>query len=324
VRLVRRSIDATALDLAGATVLTEAATGAYAVTPTIAALGGADTVVAVTKESRYGTVAEVAEQTHAIADLAGVSERITIESKITPEIVAAADVVTNSGHLRPIDAQIANWMRPGAVVPLMFEAWEIDLGRDDVDLEALRDRGVRFAGTNERHPEIDVFSYLAPMAVALLTVGAISARGSRLLVLCDNPFMPYLQEGLSASGAHVVAAASLSEHDLDDDLDAIVVALSPTGAPVLNDDEVALIAERSPAAVLLQFWGDLPRASCASLGVPCVPVEPPRPGHMGILPSAIGPEPVVRLQTGGLKVASILLVDEARWHPEDRSYLDEV
>ena len=64
----------------------------------------------------------------------------------------AADIVTNSGHVRPIDARIAGWMRPDAVVPLMFEAWEIDMGRDDVDLAALRDRGIRYAGTNERHP----------------------------------------------------------------------------------------------------------------------------------------------------------------------------
>ena len=59
-------------------------------------------------------------------------------------------------------------MRPGTVVPLMFEAWEIDLGRHDVDLAALSAHGVRFAGTNERHPAVDVFSYLGPMAVKLL------------------------------------------------------------------------------------------------------------------------------------------------------------
>ena len=29
-------------------------------------------------------------------------------------------------------------------------------------------------------------------------------------------------------------------------------------------------------------------------------------GHMGVLPSAVGPEAIVRLQTGGLKVGEVL------------------
>ena len=36
-----------------------------------------------------------------------------------------ADVVTNSGHVRPIDAETVAWMKPTAVVPLMYEAWEL-------------------------------------------------------------------------------------------------------------------------------------------------------------------------------------------------------
>ncbi|HZI54747.1 MAG TPA: hypothetical protein VFD56_13620, partial [Chitinophagaceae bacterium] len=50
------------LDLSGKVVLTEAATGAYIVTPVIAALAGAE-VYAFTKDTRYGTVADVKKQT---------------------------------------------------------------------------------------------------------------------------------------------------------------------------------------------------------------------------------------------------------------------
>ena len=125
----------------------------------------------------------------------------------------AADVVTNSGHIRPIDARVINWMRPSAVVTLMFEAWEIDIGHDDVDLAALRARGIRFEGTNERHPAVDVFSYLGPMAVALLTQAGVSTYASRLLLVCDNPFMPYLQGGLERSGATVRTRARFDAGD---------------------------------------------------------------------------------------------------------------
>jgi hypothetical protein len=47
------------------------------------------------------------------------------------------------------------------------------------------------------------------------------------------------------------------------------------------------------------------------------PAETPRPGHMGILPSALGPEPIVRLQSGGLKVGQVLAGGRDRASAED-------
>ena len=44
----------------------------------------------------------------------------------------------------------------------------------------------------------------------------------------------------------------------------------------------------------------------AELNVPVHPDKAPGIGHMGILPSGIGPEAVVRLQAGGLKVGELL------------------
>jgi len=55
-----------------------------------------------------------------------------------------------------------------------------------------------------------------------------------------------------------------------------------------------------------QFWGDLDRAELASQGVAFWPIESPLPGHQGVLPSDLGPEPVVRLQAGGLKVGELM------------------
>jgi hypothetical protein len=322
VRLIRRAVDATALDLDGATVLTEAATGAYSVTPVVAALGGARSVVAVTHDSRHGTVADATRETCALAELAGVADRVSVVTRLTDDHVGAADVVTNSGHVRPIDAELLARMRPDAVVPLMFEAWEIDLGRDDVDLEAMRARGIRYAGTNERHPAVDVFSFLGPTAAKLLNDAGVAVYGSRLVLLCDNPFLPYLRDGLSRIGAHVSVASSLADADLDEDVDAVVVALAPTAHDVLTTADVERVAARAPGALVAQFWGDVPRDACRDAGVACVPATEPARGHMGILLSALGPEPIVRLQTGGLKVASILRRPTDSWSDEDRRYVD--
>ena len=321
--LMRTAIAACRLDLTGRVVLTEAATGAYAVTPALAALAGAERVIALTQSSRHGPAARGEAETMELAAAAGVAGRVEVVAERRPELVAAADVITNSGHVRPIDAEMASWMRPTAVVPLMFEAWELLPDRGDLDLPALRRRGVRVAGTNERHPAVAVFSYLDVMACKLLLDAGVAVRGSKLLLLCDNPFGPYLHHGLAAAGAGV-EACTLPVEATSDRFDAVVVALRPRSGPVLGPDEVTHVAERWPGAVVAQFWGDLDRAMLATAGVPFWPLDPPGQGRMGVLPSAVGPEPIVRLQAGGLKVAEVLLRPERQRTGTDEEFVDAI
>lgn len=316
-RLVCEAVERCALDLSGARVLTEAASGAYVVTPVIAAVSGAR-VVALTADSRYGTAAQVKASTMALASKLGVIDRIVIATQREAEHFAAADVITNSGHVRPIVGELAAAIRPGSVLSLMFESWEAQVGRLDIDVDGLRDRGVQIAGTNERHPHVDVFSYLGPMAVAELADAGVSAYRGHIAVLCDNAFRDYIVDGLKAAGADVDVAASLDGLSSDSP-DALLVALQPTGASVLSADDLYRIGTSWPDCVLVQFWGDIDRARCP---VACWPVVAPPAGHMGVLPSRLGPEPIVRLQAGGLKVAQVLLTPPNARTAQDMEYVD--
>jgi hypothetical protein len=322
-RLVRRSVAECALDLEGTVVLTEAATGAYVVTPVVAALAGAHHVFALSRPTRYGSVAEVTHETMDLAVRSGVADRIEIVTEKTEQVVAAADIITNSGHLRPLDARMIGWMRADAVVPLMFEAWELDRNRADVDIDALLGRGIRTAGTNERNPAVDVFNYLGPMAVKQLTDAAVAVRHSRILVMCDNPFAAFLREGLRSAGADV-EVVPVVPRTFDSDLDAVVVAMQPTGDPVFGEADARGLFSAAPGAVVTQFWGDVDRDGLARVGVSCWPPHAPSAGHMGVLPSALGPEAIVRLQTGGLKVGSVLRLAPAERTPDEAAFLDEL
>ena len=92
---IEDAIDRLELDLSGKVVLTEAATGAYIVTPVIAALAGAE-VYAFTKDTRYGTVADVTKQTNELVDLfINKKPSLTIIDKLTPEIIGKAYIITN-------------------------------------------------------------------------------------------------------------------------------------------------------------------------------------------------------------------------------------
>jgi hypothetical protein len=296
-RLMCAAIDRCNLSLDGFVVLTEAATCAYAVTPVLAAMAGAQ-VFAVTRNTSFGTVEQVRQSTTALADLCGVVDRVEVFEQIPERALGTADIVTNSGHVRPIGAAMVARMKQGAVIPLMYESWEF---RDsDVDLDACARRGTAVAGTNECHPAVDVFCFLGIMAVKLLLDAGVAVYGSDVVLLCDNPFAPFIEKGLVGTGARVRCVRQLAAAA---NCDAIVVAMAPAGAPAIS---AAKIARYFPGAVVAEFWERIDRRALDDCGVPYWPVEDVAPGHMGILPSAVGPEPVVRLQCGGLKVGEIM------------------
>jgi hypothetical protein len=303
VRLMNTAIARCRLDLSGCTILTEAATGAYVVTPVLAARAGAR-VYALASGTSYASVGELRQVTTEVAEIAGVANRIRLVTEKSAAIVGAADIVTNSGQVRPIDAAMIAAMKPTAVIPLMYESWEYR--RSDLDLEACRAHGIRVAGTNERHPAVDVFSFLGVMAVKQLHDAGVAVYRSHILVLCDNSFAPFIIHGLRNSGAEVTHAPGLTGDALGPHCDAVLLALQPGQHPVFTAGDAKLLGEKAPGAILVQFWGDADRGGLARAGVPVWPEPAPPAGHMGILPSAVGPEAVIRLQAGGLKVGELL------------------
>jgi hypothetical protein len=322
-RLVRETVAACELDLSGYTVMTEAASGAYAVTPVAAALAGAKNVIAVTRTTRYGHAADIERNTLMLAAMAGIEPGVisVVETK-DREALASADIVTNSGHVRPLDAEAIGCLKPTAVVPLMFESWEIQAGRFDVDLAALQARGIATAGTNERHPNVDVFSYLGLMAVKSLLEAGIAPYRARIAVLCDNPFAEYLRRGLEGVGAIVSLAADFETLRGGPRPDVLLVSQRPCWKPVLTSEDALWLARNAPDTLIAQFWGDLDRPMLDTLGLRYWPQIAPSPGHMAVLPSAIGPEAIIRLQVGGLKVAQVLLKPVELRTAADMEYVD--
>jgi hypothetical protein len=313
VRLLESAITRCRLDLDGLTVLTEAANGAYVVTPVLAAMAGAD-VYALGLGNPYGSAEEIADVTGELARVAGVEDRIQLVYQKDPEYVSAADIITNSGQVRPIDAGVVSQMKSSAVVPLMYEDWEHR--PSDVDLDACRSRNITVAGTNERHPYVDVFSFLGPMAIKQLFDAGIAVRGSRIVLLCDNSFGPFVKQGLEQGGAEVTEAHHLTPDVLAPYCDAVLVAMQYEECAISADD-AKLLSQKAPGAVVVQYLGTADRPALAACGVATWPERAPRPGHMGILPSALGPEPIIALQAGGLKVGQLISrgLDTAR--PED-------
>lgn len=332
VAYARNLIQTINLDLSGLVVYTEAATGGYCVTAGLAAMAGAQKVFALAKDSRHGTADEAAKATLIFASLAGVENQIQIVFKKSPEDLNHADIITNSGHVRPLDRDSIKTLKPTAVIPLMYEAWEFR--PQDVDLIACREDGISVAGTNESHPDIGILKYLGMMAIRLLLDGGIPIVGCNIALWSDNKFCHYIAPALSVVGAEVRLfcptvlwnenknwPASINyggtlediskQPGLHKGIDALLLVMSPSDACWIGREKGSILsatdlAEISPGAMVAQYWGNIDRSGLQKAGLSVFPENKPSDFNMGILPSDLGLIPVVRLQAGGLKVGEIM------------------
>jgi hypothetical protein len=261
-------------------------------------------VWALAENTRYATGPELEKAVLDLAQRADVTSQVQLVREKTPEVIGTADIVTNSGQVRPIDAAMVAQMKPTAVIPLMYESWEYR--EADVDLDACHVRNLLVAGTNENHPFVDFHAIIGAMAIRQLHDAGVAVYGYRILLLCDNPFGPIIVQSLKGSGADVMKTSQLTAAALRIPYDAVLVALRPSNRIRLGAADTQLLRDQAPGTVVIHFWGDSDYAALTAAGIPVWPAEPPLAGHMGILPSALGPGPVIRLQAGGLKVGELL------------------
>jgi hypothetical protein len=312
-RLIGNAVRALDLDLSGLTVLTEAATGCYALTASIAAFAGADRVIALTRDSRFGSAADAANQTLSVAEALGVRDRIAVIRDRENAAITQADIVTNLGFVRPIDRVMLERLKRTAVVSLMFETWEFR--RDDLDLDACREMGIAVLGTNESIPALRTLDYLTPVAMRLLFDCGIEVCGSNLLVLGAGAFADALERGLGGVAGSVRQFDMANAHSRDQlraalpDADAIIVAEHVRREQLIGRDgylSVAELVRANPGVALVHIAGAVDRAEIVAAGLICAPEHFAAPGFMSVTTAYVGPRPLIDLHAGGLKVGELL------------------
>ena len=315
-------------------LLTEAASGAYACTPVLGALAGAE-VHAFARDSKYGSARECMSEVQTLAEQCGVSGRIHFHTEKNEMPWERANVVTNSGALRPLDSSVLERVSASCRIPLMFEAWEFR--SKDLDLDFCKSKGIRVAGTNERHPQVDVFGYLGDMVVRLIQDAKQTPYRNKFIVVSNNDFTPYLCKPLVSMSAAVGVYCPLEYKSEIENLGATYLGdWNSTEIPNDWKSTSAVIYTGSPfsenlwgnfpllnfhvwkslnSPLLLRFAGDVSEADFVQHEINFHPEQVPA-GHMGILPSAIGWDPIIRLQAGSLKVAQLMKTNEVNYNNE--------
>jgi hypothetical protein len=311
-------IDRLELDLTGLTVLTEAASGPYLFTPLTAAQAGA-TVLALTRDSPYGSASSVARDTIREAAEWGVADRLEVGTERSQDWFGAADVVTNSGFVRPIDADAVAAMKPTAVIPLMWETWEFRA--DDLDLEACRERGILVMGTCETRPPCDMRGYSGDLAQKLLTEELELDGEARVALLGGNAALGApIRERLSQLGFAVSWFAGeagarpyeeLGPHlrERARDYDALLVAEHQDPRLLIGPDGLvapAELAAENPDLRIGVISGNVDAEALRASGLHYRP-ERIRPfGYESYETHRLGPRPVIELYAAGLRVGEAM------------------
>ena len=326
-KLIQEFIADLSLNLSDLVVLTEAASGNYVFTPIIAAKAGAAGVLAIARDSRYGSARTVAENTLSLARLFGVEREIQISSTIRPEIIKQADIVTNLGSVRPIDRDFLSKMKNSAVVALMYETWEFR--ERDLDLTECWRRGIPVLGTNEEHEALRIFDYVGHLCLKRLYEANVEVFRSKIVLVGDNRFGKNIVKTLSAVGARVLCVTKTERQEIArlggrkignslketsaqneiEDSDAMIINTYPDLTTVIGENgdlSGEKLKKLAPSVMIIQLNGRVQRESLLEHGIACLPLEEPSLGHMGWTLADLGPKPVIALNSGGLKVGELL------------------
>ncbi len=315
-RLAEFSIGSVGLDLSGLVVLTEAATGPYALTAPLAAMAGAEQVVALSRDSRFGSRAEATAQTLEAAEAFSVGSKIDIIEDRNDSRIGCADVVTNLGFVRPLNRELLHRLKPSAAIALMFEAWEFR--EQDIDLFTCRELDIPVLATDEGVPQLKTLDYLGPVAMRLLFECGIEVYRADLLICGSAPFADALTRKLAGIAGTIgqidVSGLSSAEKEQTEakiaGADALIVAEHRLKDRLIGTHGYWTAAELkriNPGLAVVHIAGDVERDA---LIAECIPHAPQHdfalPGFMSVTTAYVGPRPLIELHAGGLRVGELL------------------
>jgi len=314
-RLIDEAINTLSLNLRGNIVLTEAATGYYALTSMIAALGGAEYVYALVKESRYGSTDNIANETMRLALSWGVKDKIEVLLSRDYDRIKQADIVTNLGFVRPLDSEMLHQLKPTVVIPLMRETWEHR--EEDLDLKECRRLGIPVLGTNEHQYILKTFRYIGYLAIKLLFKLDVEIFRSKVVVLGEGVFGDNTVQTLQHAGASVTQIQLNKGESLQapvqkiklSECDAIVIVEHNCHDLLIGKNgqiTAKQLYELNQSVCIAHIAGGVNQGELEEVGIPFQPSCLASTGYMSVATDYLGPRPLIDLHTAGLKVGEMM------------------
>ncbi len=298
------------VNLEGYTVLTEAGSNHYLFSPIVPLLCGASKVLAFVKDTPYGAANEIKAICIQIATNFGLNDKLQIATNELPiKWLKEADIITNSGMLRPFDKEKISKFKKGAVLPLMFEAWEL---RDqDIDIRSCKEYGIKVAGTWENHPLIKVFDYVQILCLKLALEAGYEVMGNTIFIWSDDHFGEMIEKSFIQNGAKKCFLSTnidlLKENASK--IDFIFIADYDEKKDYETFLDLKNLALISPNIGIIHLYGNLNCENIMKLGLKIFPEKNGKAELMTYTLAHVGMTPIINLQVAGYRVSQEMLQD---------------
>lgn len=323
-KIIINSINKVNLDLKGFTVLTEAATGYWQFTPFIAAFANADTILCKLKNTKYGKPHEIKKNYENLISYFNLKQNFKFFESSNDDIISTADIVTNSGNVRPINAKFIKKMKKTGIISLMWEPWEF---RDiDLDLTQCMKNGICVIGVNEENSILNVMKHDGELIQQIFSDNDISLKNKNILLIAENRSALYMIKSLKKQDVNLDIISSQIPNDVISfegnlvssslenlenfvsDKDFIIINSHPITKPIIGKN--GYISSKkfkmlSKAKIIL-FFGTIDYDDLVKNGVPFLPNKKISPGYMGWKSDLLDPIPTIELNTLGLKSGEIV------------------
>lgn len=313
------------LDLTDLTVYTELGTGNYAFTCIIAAMANAKKVYAISRTSRFGTFEDNLDKLEYITrtlNIQNIRDKIEVVNEKRKEHLQKADIVTNSGFIRPIDQNTLSMMKPTAVIPLMYETWEIR--KEDIDLDYCRSNDILVLGVNEECPPMDIMRYSGFLVSKLMFECGLGTHKDKILVFGSGRLGNNIANFMRVNGIDF-RWISLDDNIREEnkpylskirdikrelsEFDVVIIAEHYHNIEILGKNGIIKteeLSEKNPLIQIIHVCGNVDINDIKQHGLNIYP-EPVMPfGYMTTSADYLGPKATVELNTAGLKVGEIM------------------
>jgi hypothetical protein len=313
------------LDLSNLTMYTELGSGNYAFTCIIAAMANAKKVYAISQTSRFGTFENNLSDLECISrarNIPNIRDKIEVVNEKRREHLQEADIVTNSGFVRPIDKNTVSMMKTTAVIPLMYETWEFR--EDDIDLDFCRSRNILVLGTNEECPPMDIMRYGGFLVSKLMFECGLGTHKDKILVFGSGRLGNNIAHFMRVNGIDfrwISLDDNIREENkrclskIDDirrelsKFDAVVIGEHYLNVEIIGKNGIIKteeLSEKNPLIQIIHVCGNVDINDIKKHGLKIYP-EPVMPfGYMTASSDYLGPKATIELNIAGLKVGEIM------------------
>ena len=322
-RLCVETIKKFDINLSGLSIFTEAATGHYGYIAHLCALAGAHQVIALAKNTRWGTANAAIEQGLKLAQKWKVETRVHFTTDKRQEDLSQIDILTNSGNVRPINESLINLLKPSCVIPLMWETWEHR--PDELDLSACKKRDILVLGTDEE--KIGFRRYLGMIILKELLNEGLEVQNNHILVLASHPTTQAICSMLKVNGASFRWSCPQNnprdifpDHYIPPDqhhqlldwasrCDAVICDDRHHHAPLIGNPGILStkdLVNANPNIKILYRSGEINLKHLTKAGLYLFPNKTATKEYPNLTSAALGPLPVIELTAASIKVAQVM------------------